>query len=171
MQPYSTHKGFTLIEMLIYIAVLLSVLGVVITTLLSLRTVFERNIIERRVADAGTSILERITRETRNALAVNPTSVFETPAGILDLDQSPTTTRFYVTSGDVMVRTTIGAESSDIALDPPSIAVDSLWFTRYTTGTSTSTAIRTALTLSVSSRFASTTRVFYTTTVVRGLYE
>lgn len=158
-------QGFTLIEMLIYIAVLTLATSAAVVTLISLRTVLERNRVERQLTDAATSILERFVREVRGAKGVGISG------GLLQLNQTPTTTSFYLSGSDVKVRTQVGGSVlSDYPLDPPSVVVSNLSFTEYT-GTSTSSAVRVSFTLSVTGSRASTTKMFGTTAVARGSYE
>lgn len=160
-------RGFTLIEVVIYIAVLLLATSAVVATFFSLRQVFERNRVERELADAATEILDRIGREARYATAIANTSTLGTSPGVLDLDQGATTTRFSVSGGDVVFR----QNGVDIgSLDSAGVGVDSLIFTKYE-NVGTSTAVRTQLTLSVTTKFASTSKAFYTTSLLRGSYD
>ena len=141
-------------------------MSAVIATLFSLRTVFERNRVERELADSATEILERITRETRYASASGVGSIFDTSPGVLALDQDATSTRIYLSGNDLYV------EQNSVAIGPlnnDDVSVDSLVFTAYTQATST--AIRTALTLSVASPYATQSETFYVTTLLRGSYD
>ncbi len=159
--------GFSLIEVIIYLAVLVLATIAVVTTFFSLRSVFERNRTERELADAATEILERIGREARYATSVKVTSTLDTSPGVLDLDQGATTTKFYVSNNNVTVSQNGVVQGP---LDPDSVSVNSLIFNKYDI-TGTSTAVRTALTLSVSGRYASTSKTFYTTSILRGSYD
>lgn len=165
----STHKkGFTLIEMLVYLAILILATTTVVMAFLSLRTLFERNKSERKLSDAATLILERFVREARSAKSA---TVLASDA--VDFDLSPTTTRFYLAGTDIKMRTSVGGTALfDEALDSPSVVVSSLRFTKYSiTGTATSTAVHIDLGLVVPGVYASTTKLFQTTAVLRGSYE
>lgn len=161
------HAGFTLIEVLVYIGVLLLSAIAVVTMFFSLRDVFERNRTERELADAATEILERFGREARYATEIEGTSVLGSSPGLLDLDQISTSTRFSL-SGDDLIMEQNGSVVG--ALHPESISVTSLVFTKFES-VSTSTAVRAAVTLSATNRFASTTKTFYTTALLRGSYD
>lgn len=162
-----TQKGFSLVEMLVYIAVLVLVSMAVVLTFFSLRDTFERNRVERELADAATNVLERIGRDARNAESIDVLlSTLGTSPGTLVLNSGATTTSFYIATGTVAV----SVNSSEIGpLVPQGVSVDSLIFRRYTNAATE--AVRIELILSVSGSFASSTKSFYTTAVLRGSYD
>ena len=159
-------RGFTLIEILIYISVLVLATTVVVTAFISLRTIFERNRAQRQVADAATAILERIVRETRNSIGISSIAT-----STLVLNQAPTTTSFYLSNGDMKVNVQGGGWMLyDDSLDSDRVIVSKVLFSQFT-NTGTSTAVKVDLELSVTGPYASTTQTFNTTAVVRGTYE
>jgi type II secretory pathway pseudopilin PulG len=163
----SHTQGFTLVEMLVYLAVTLLVAVAGVATFLSLNTALIRNQTERALTHAAQATLERMVRDIRGARVVDGAqSTFGTSPGVLEVEDGATTTQFSVSNGRVVV-TQNGIELGPLTSD--GVSVDTLVFTRYT-GTSTE-LIRIALTLHAESKAASTTRTFYGAAVLRGTYE
>ena len=163
---YGQH-GFSLVEVLVYLAVTVLVAGALITTFLSLDTVLLRNRTERELTESSRVSLERIVRDMRLADGVNTTqSTFGATAGALALTDGATTTRFFVESNVLKMSingVTVGPITSN------SVTVQSFVVRRYV-GTETD-LVRVALTLSATSKAASSTRTYYTSAVLRGTYE
>lgn len=166
-QQKQSHRGFTLIEMLVYIAVMLLVTTAGIMTYLSLDMVLLRNATERRLTNAADVAIERMVRDIRAAESVNGgLSTLGTSPGVLVLVDGSTTTTFSLSGGKVMVN----VNGTDIGpLTGEGVTVDALTFTDYV-GTDTE-LVRVALQLTASSSAASSTRTFYTSAVLRGSYE
>ena len=163
-----TRAGLSLVETLVYLSVIVIVGIAVVTTFYSLRTTFERNRVHRELNAAAINVLERMVRETRIAENVGTGSVFDTSPGTLVLESGAgaTTTTLSLSGNEVILEKT-GATPG--ALTPDTVTVDALQFSHYTT--SSSEAVRMELTLSIGSRFASTTETFFTTAALRGIYE
>jgi type II secretory pathway pseudopilin PulG len=161
------NQGFSLIEVLVYLAVtvLISLAGVL--TYISLDDVLVRNATERAVNHSAQVALERIGREIKSAISVNAAmSTFNTSPGALTLVYGATTTNFAVV-GDALVLTVNGVEIGPLTSD--SVIVEDFTLNRYV-GTTTE-LIRASLTISGNSKAASTTRTYYTSAVLRGSYE
>lgn len=160
-------RGFTLVEVLVYIAVTVLIATAGVSMFLSLDTVLLRNATERALTHSATVSLERIARDIKVSTGVNTAqSTLGASPGVLSLNQAGTTTVFSVSGGNLIVAvngTEIGSLTSE------GVTVQSLVFTRYA-GTVTE-LVRVALTLSVSSKAASSTRTFYTSAVLRDSYE
>ncbi len=167
LRSKNSLTGFSLVEVLVYMAVtvLISLAGV--QTYLSLDTVLVRNATERAVNHSATVALERIGREIRSAVSVNTgLSTFDTSPGELTLVYGTTTSRFLV-SGNALV---LNVNGTDIGpLTSGAVVVENFTVNRYV-GTTTE-LIRVALTLSGNSKAASTTRTYYTSAVLRGTYD
>lgn len=166
-KKHTQMHGFSLIEMLVYLAVLVLVATIVVATILSLDTVLLRNRTERTLAHAANVTLERMINDIRVASSVvGAQSTFGSSPGTLTVSTGATTTQFSVSGGNVVVAVngaTLGPLTSD------DVSVNALTFTRFT---STSTElIRIALTLHTESKAASTTRTFYGAAVLRETYE
>ncbi len=162
-----SNRGFTLIEILFYIAIMVLLSGAFVTTFLSLDTVLVRNRTERELSQSASVSLERIVRDIRASNSVNAgLSSFGTSPGVLTLVEQSTTTRFYLSGGSLLVNvngTEIGPLTSG------AVTVQDLTFYKYTG--STTDMVRVGLTLSAQSKGASSTRTFYTSAVLRGSYE
>lgn len=167
MKCNTKQKGFSLIEMLVYIALLVLLSGAVIVSIFSLSDVFQRNTHERELADAAVHTLERISREARKAGGFNlGGSQLNVPLGSVALVDGSTTTIFSVTNGRMEVSVNGAPEE---VLTPEHIVVDNVVFHRLQ---STSTeALRVSLTLSVKEDTASTSMTFLNTAVLRNSYE
>jgi type II secretory pathway component PulJ len=162
-----SKQGFSVIEMLVYMAVLVTVTLAGVLTYLSLSTNLVRYETERALSHAAQVSLERMVRDIREATSVNTgLSTLGTSPGVLTLVSGATTTKFSLSTGNVLL-TRNGVDVGPLTND--NVTVNQLMFTRYT-GTSTE-LIRIALTLSASNKAASTTQTFYSSAVLRGTYE
>jgi Tfp pilus assembly protein PilE len=163
----STAKGFSLVEVLIYLAVTVLISLAAVQTYLSLDIVLVRNATERAVNHSAMVALERLGHEIRSAVSVNTTqSTFGTSPGELTLLYGTTTANFAVV-GTALVLTVNGTEVGPLTSD--SVIVENFTVNRYV-GTTTD-LIRVGLTLSGNSKAASTTRTYYTSAVMRGTYD
>ncbi len=160
-------KGFSLVEVMVYLAVTLALAGALITTFLSLSTTLERNATERTLTRGAQVSLERISRTLRSADSINlGLSTFGTSFGTLALTESGTTTRLYVSGNRLVLEingTVLGPLTSD------ALTVEDVIFHRYVG--STTDMVRVALTLSAVGRSSSSTQTFYTSAILRGSYE
>jgi type II secretory pathway pseudopilin PulG len=160
-------RGFSIIEMLVYIAVLVSVTLAGVLTYLSLSTNLVRYETERAMSHAAQVSLERMVRDIREATSIDlGLSTLGTSPGVLTLVSGATTTKFSLSSGNVLLSRN-GVDIGPLTND--NVTVSQLLFTRYS-GTATE-LIRIALTLSASNKAASTTQTFYSSAVLRGTYE
>ena len=160
--------GFSLVEIIVYIAVLVLVSSAAVVTYLTLDDVLVRQKTERELTTAANVALERIIRDIRDAAIVN--TVERTLPNEIALDSATgTTTEFYVSSGQVY------ADVNNVVLGPltPStLVIQGLTFTRYIgTGEIETELVRVALTAHAGSKAASTTKTFYSSAVLRGSYE
>jgi type II secretory pathway pseudopilin PulG len=163
----SASAGFSLIEALVYLSITVVLAGALVTTFLSLNTTLLRNRTERELTHSASVSLERMVRDIREANSVDTgMSTLGSSPGVLELESASGTTRFYLSSGALVVNvngTEIGPLTSD------AVTVQGLVFQKYTG--STTDMVRVGLTLSAVSRAASSTRTFYTSAVLRGSYE
>lgn len=160
-------RGFSLVEMMVYLAVLVLIAGALITTFLSLDTTLVRNKTDRELTHAASVSMERLVRDIRSADRVDTVaSTLGATSSVLVLDGGATTTSFYLSSGKLVVSvngTEIGPLTSD------AVTVNSFTANRFV-GTTTE-MVRVSLSLSAESKAASSTRTFYTSAVLRGSYE
>ena len=128
-----------MLEMLIYIAILILMLGVIMNITISVvnsgRTIKSL----RNVENSALTSFERITRETRQAQSVNlSSSVLNTNPGRLvfagsDSLGNPRTVDFYLSSGVLM----LAENGADLgAVTQPDSRVTSLVFQRFSSSNS-----------------------------------
>jgi type II secretory pathway pseudopilin PulG len=98
-------RGFSLLEMVVYIAILIFMLGIITEVVLSV-TRSERVIqAVRRIENSAVIAVERIGREVRAAESVNvEASTLGVHPGRLVLTYATSTTEFYLTNGRLMLR-------------------------------------------------------------------
>lgn len=160
-------RGFTLVETLVYLGVMVLVASALVTTFLSLDTTLLKNRTDRSLTESASVSLERIVRAVRSADSIDIAgSTFGISPGVLELTEGATTTVFSLASGRLTMSIN-GANQGP--LTSGAVTVEELTFTRY--AGAVSELVRVALTLSAVSDAASSTRTFYTSAVVRGSYE
>ena len=169
----SGDAGFTLIELLVYVAILAVVSIVTVNSILILNKTVASFRLERRVNTSAESVMIRLTRELRLANDVYASSTLGTSPGVLSMssqeseeDATPKDIMIYVSGGAIVLRR---ATSSPAVLTGSSVSVDNLVFKQIVNGT-VSKGVKVELTLHASAGSASTTRSYYTTTVLRGSY-
>lgn len=161
-------KGFSLIEMVIYITILVFMLVIVLQVVLSI-TRSQR--VVRSVRDievSAYSLLERIEREVRGADSVRTaSSTLDVSSGHLTLDTTDTegdarVVEIYLSNGVVRLRED-GVESG--ALTQESVRVTGLTFRRFST--STVEGIRTEVALETGTSTYYRAENFYSSALIR----
>ncbi len=167
------ERGFTLIELVVYIGILAVVALVVTNSILILNRTLASFRLERRVISSGETAMRRITRELRLANDIHASSTLGVSPGVLSLasqeseeDSTAKDVMIYVSGGELILRR---ATSSAAALTASGVTVTNLTFRQITNGT-VSKAVKVELTLSSSAGSASTTKNYYTTAGLRGSY-
>lgn len=161
------HRGMSIVDTLVYISILIILTGAAVTALLSLNIVFERNKAERVMTNAAVAVIERFTRDVRDADTVNLLlSTLTATSSVLVLENGATTTTYSVMNGVV----TLDVEGVSYgALTPSSVEVKNFSMVHYIGARSD--AVRLTLTLGTYGRYASTTKTFNSAAVLRGAYE
>lgn len=163
----TTHHGFTLVEVLVYIAVLVVVAMGGVASLLGLSSSIARNTMAREMNESAALTLERIVRDIRNSETVDTgASTLGSSPGEIALVNGATTTSFSVSGGRIIIEengTVLGPISDD------SVTVDS-FVARHYTSVNTE-LVRVVFTLSYTSGRYSDTRTYYGSAVLRGSYE
>lgn len=166
-------KGFTLIELVVYIALVALVAIVTTNTILILNRVVVTLRLERRLASSAETSLRRMARELNLATDIYASSTLNFSPGILSLnslesetDASPKDVMIYVSSGALTLRRSTDPPA---ALTGSGVTVTNLVF-RQILNAATSKAVKVGLTLRAASGKASTTRNYYLTKVLRGSY-
>lgn len=160
-------SGFSLVEMLVYMSVTVVIAGAVVTSFLTLYTTIARNQIQKELNEAAQTSLERIVREVRQSTAIQTgASTFGTSPGVLTLTNGATTTMFSVVNG----RLTLTQNGTVLGpLTANGVTITELTFRRYTN--SVADLVRVKLTVAVQGREASSTETFYTSSLLRKMYE
>lgn len=166
----SSPRGFTLIEMVVYAAVLgvLSVLAMNSTLIMT--QVYSSLRASRDLNQSATTVLERMTREIRTANAIDASSVINAnPSDLVlntkDSGGANTTVEFYVLNGLINIKEGGVAQGT---LMTSSTQVDN-----FVVRTITSTnfkAVKIELTMTATRGTKSKTRNFYNTIVLRDSY-
>ncbi|MDQ3015009.1 MAG: prepilin-type N-terminal cleavage/methylation domain-containing protein [bacterium] len=165
--PAQQNKGFTLFEMIIYIAVIGMMFAVTIHTIVSFTRSYRHLAVLRSLDRSAVTILERMTRDIRNANSVDTgQSVFVSSPGTLAVVQTSgglsTTTRYYTQSGQMRLDEN-GSYVGPLTLN--NTLVSSLVFQQMT---GTTTAIRIDLTLQSTSGGVTRTKPFHATVILKG---
>ncbi|MDO8572854.1 MAG: prepilin-type N-terminal cleavage/methylation domain-containing protein [bacterium] len=170
LKSKSSPRGFTLIEMVVYAAVLgvLSVLAMNSTLIMT--QVYSSLRASRDLNQSATTVLERMTREIRTANAIDVSSVINAnPSDLVlntkDSGGANTTIEFYVLNGLINIKEGGVAQGT---LMTSSTQVDN-----FVVRTITSTnfkAVKIELTMTATRGTKSKTRNFYNTIVLRDSY-
>jgi len=160
--------GFTLVEMLVYVAILSIVLGAALTAIFSFSDHIGKSRANRLVTVAAETALERILTETRmaNAVDVAGSNLGSSP-GTLTLTRDDGTTMFFELSGGTLDVSENGVNQGP--LTPGGVEVENLEFRRFDNSFTELIAID--ITLTALSGGASSTRSFSAAAVLRGSYE
>ncbi len=170
MKTLTKNRGYSLVEMVIYIAILSFIALIVIEMLLSLTTSYRLVTALRVTEQSGIDSMERMTRDIRQAASVDTgNSTLGTSPGVLTLQSNlngvlSTTTKFYVQSGVLKVDVN-GSYVGPLSLS--STQVTGLTFHYLDEGTSTAVKID----LTISAAVGTTTRVknYHNTIILRGI--
>lgn len=165
-------RGFTLLEIIIYVGILGIISIFVINTILITSTAFAKSRVKRNLNAGAGEAIERILRETRLASSVNiGSSVLGTNPGKLVLNtqvsssnNTATVREFFLSGQTLMVR-----ESGLVDVHLTSeIDVTNLVFRRITTPESE--AVRIEMTAEDGSGKTKASANFYGTAILRGSY-
>jgi type II secretory pathway pseudopilin PulG len=164
--------GFTLIEMIIYIFFVGTFSVLALNGVFHATKVFADFRITRDLNSTAEVILDRVTREVRQAYDVDQVeSSFGTHPGRLTLKtidpfDVDTTIEFYIDSGNVKIKE--GGVGQGL-LGSSDVAVDIFVF-NFITNTNTK-AVKTRLQLTAQRGSSQKTKTFYATTILRGSYS
>lgn len=129
-----TSKGFSILEMVVYIAILVLMLGVIMNVTVSVVRSHRAIKASKNVENSAIISLERITREVRQADSINIlSSTFNSSPGRLvldgvDINDNPRTVEFYLDSNAIFLK------ENGVNLGPlsqPEARVESLIFSLY----------------------------------------
>ncbi len=169
-QHQSWCRGFTLVEMIIYIAffAILSVVAIN-ATIMVMRSFYSLRITQS-ISQSATTAMERMSREIRSAYNINTAnSTFDTSPGrltVLTKDEIGTllTVEFYVTAGNQINMKINGADQG--SLMTKTVSVTNLIFRQITT--TNTKAVKIEMTLTDNRSGITKTNKYYDTIVLRG---
>jgi type II secretory pathway component PulJ len=166
----NTRRGFTLVEMVIYVGLLALMFVAVVNISLSMSRAYTSLKAAKSLNTSASVVLERITREVRQATSVNDgQSTFGSNPGRLMLNTtesgSATTIEFYLDGGIVKVNKG-GVLEGQLSL--PSATTTSLIFRKI--NASSSEAVRITMTVESGENERHRAESFYATVVLRGSY-
>lgn len=166
------NKGYTLVEMVLYIAFFSIITVAMIQGLMTAMSTYSTTRAYRQVALDGNLAMERIVREMRQATSINDgASTFGANPGILylnstDTNGNPKTVRFWVDTSTNQINVTednvlTGGVTSGVTL------IDNLVFTKITLPTGVAVKIE----MTVRSTWGvDITAKYYNTVIMRGAY-
>ena len=165
---YKNKKGFSLIEMLVYVSVLTIIFLLVINTVLSFTSSYHRLAALRQLDRSGTDSLERLTRDIRNATSIDAAnSVFGSASSTLQIiatqNSVSTTTKFYIPAG------TLKLNVNSIVIGPltnSDVTVTNFNLTSLTS--SNSSAVRIQMTLQATNGSVTVSKKYYSTVILKG---
>ncbi|MFA4890137.1 MAG: prepilin-type N-terminal cleavage/methylation domain-containing protein [Candidatus Paceibacterota bacterium] len=155
--------GFSLIEMVVYIAIAAGILAASVNSISSLMKSFNSARVTSKINNSAEAGMERMTREIRTAYGVNSSSVLDSSPGRLKLDTynasgATTTLEFYLNNGVLMVVEGGGAENP---LTLNGVSVSNLVFYQIANAT-TSKAVKVEVIINGKN--------FYDTAILRNSY-
>ena len=169
MNSIKNKKGFSLVEIIIYISLLAILTGAITWSIASILHSYNRMKDARAVENSAMASMDRMVKEIRNSKSVDLVhTATSTANGYLTLNDfdsngNSETIKFYLLNNRIFVDQN-GSQMGPLTLE--SITVSSLVFRYFTNASSTGVKIEMAIQ-------ASTTPVinFYDSAVLRGSYE
>ncbi len=162
MMFLSKNKGFSLIETVVYITVFSSLLFVVVNMFLLMSGAYKRIKISQDINDSAVFIMERLTRETRQA---SDASVGTDLVLTSFVDESASTATFSIENGGLVLQ----KDSVDLGvLNKSDVTVSGVSFILVDSGVSK--ILKVNMTLSAGAGDESKSETFYNSIVLRGAY-
>lgn len=169
--PQKMQRGFTLVEMVVYAAILGIIAVLSISSMFAMTRAFTDLRVSRDLNSSATALFERLTRDIRGAYDIDAAqSTFGTHPGQLMLNTKDsggvnTTVEYYVTGNRVYIREG-GVDQGSIMTTGTTV---SSFIVRQLSNINTK-AVKVEATISASRGDITKTRNFYTTVVLRGSY-
>lgn len=173
IQGASQNKGFTFVELLIYIGFLSMFLTVMINCVVLFTRSWSTIRANRNLNTAAVSLMERMTRDIRNATALNvASSNFGVSTSTLSITTKDDVGSFVTTSYrlDTSTKKVMLLQNGvEGPLTPATASVDSFVLYRFTTAQAD--GIRIQATITGRDHGKTATQTFYTTALLRGQYR
>ncbi len=167
----NSQKGFSLVELMIYVAGLLVLSAVLSVLTVQFYKIYQEIVAVPRADRTALLVMDRLTKEIRAGDAIDTTeSLFNTPSGVLELDVMEEGTsiekRFYVEDGIIKYSENGGAATN---LSPRDLRVTNFNFTLVTTDISQ--AVRITMEIEYDSRDEVDSKSYTGFAILRESYE
>lgn len=168
MSIYSKKSGYSLVEMVIYVAILSAISLVIINMLISFTKSYQTLGALRVAEHSGIDFMERVTREIRGATSVDSAnSTLGTSPGVLTLVSTfggvSTTTKFYVQNGIIKM------DVNGVYFGPLTVSNSSTTNLTFTSlANSVSSAVKVDLTVQGTAGTATRVKSYHSTIILRG---
>lgn len=161
----SFQQGFTLVEMLVYLAIFVVMATASIAFLISLHKLVGQYEVETALYRSGSNVMEQIILAARQADEVDMVGTVEDDPdnGVLVVENGASTTAFTLNSGALEL-TMDGVNLGDMTVD--AVTVDS--FTVYHYAQAESEFVRIRLVLTATVRGTTKSATFYGGSIIRG---
>lgn len=159
-----TIKGYTIIEMIFYVALVVLLTISVVSSLVVMTRAFKETSIQGDFIESA-NIMERISRETRFSNSINAIGANDLKLNTKDDAGNAKTVRFVLSNSNIEFY------ENDVFtgnLNSPNIAVTALSFVQITT--TQGKAVKISLTFKSNRDTTNRTKDFYDTIVLRGNY-
>ncbi|HWC57511.1 MAG TPA: hypothetical protein VG621_00965 [Candidatus Paceibacterota bacterium] len=161
------HNGYSLIELVVYIALFILLSLVLIQALVSVMRTYATGARYRALEDNGELVMERITRELRNGSTATtstcPTTATTITLASTDASGGTHTTIFGLSGGNVTLATDGGSAQ---AISTSDVTASTLTFCSFTTAVGT--GVRVHLVLATTRGTSTTSAAFSSTILLRG---
>jgi type II secretory pathway pseudopilin PulG len=163
------NRGYTLVEMAIYVAILAIFSATIVNTILSFSWSYRTLLALRMVDNTGIDAMERVSRDIRSATSVDTgNSTLGTSPGVLTLVATmngvSTTTKFYLQNGIIKVDVN-GTYSGPLSVSGSTIT--NLVFTKLVNGVSN--AVKVDMTVQGVVGPITKVKTYHTTVILRGV--
>lgn len=164
-------KGFSLVEMMVYISILTPLVGVLVSSLRAIVVTYRHIKVMRTIETSALTTLERITREIKNGESITAAkSVFGTASSSITIVGKNTleaakTSYIYVQNGVINIRED-GVEKGQLTSSSTQVTN----FTLRLIDQSDSDAVKIEISLQAGTGDFIKNETFYSTAVLRGSY-
>ncbi len=163
MKPNIKKGGYSLVEMIVYVALLSLILLSIINIVFSFGRSYERLGALRTAEHTGLAAMERIVRDIHAATSVDTSlSTLGTSPGVLSLVAGATTTKFYVVNGELRMDV-MGSYVGPLSVS--SAKLTSLTFKLITTPKTQ--AVKIDMTVMGTAGQATSSKTFHTTAILK----
>lgn len=164
LNKFKNNKGYAMLEILFYIALFAILSIAVIDAMITMTKSFKETTVHKELMQGG-NIMEKITREIRQASGINSISADSLKINSTNIDETSKTVEFSLSGTDVRFL------ENDIFignLNTTNVSVLALSFTQI--NTTKGTAIKIFLTVKSNHDLQNREESFYDTIVLRGGY-